>query len=413
MTRPITIPPPSPLLQHWPLEDSTVFLNHGSFGATPHEVLRVQNEWRLRIERELVRFMVEELEPALDAARAELSPIIGAQADDWAFVPNATVGVNTVARSLRLSPGDELITSTQEYNACSNALQWCADRAGAKVVRVALPFPLRSSDEVSAPILAAITPRTKLVLLSATTSPTGYITPFASLVRGIQSRGVDVMLDAAHGPGFMPLDVDGVGAAYTTGNFHKWLCAPKGSAFLHVRRDKHASIDPWVISHGFNSSRTDRSRFRLQFDFQGTVDFSSYLATPAAMHYVPTLVAGGTWPHVMKTNHALVLRGRDLLCRELGTEPPVPDTMLASMAAIMLPAHEPALDERLRARPTKYGDALWDTLVAKHRVQVPIIRMPNHPGRWVRISAQVYTTFEQYQYLAEALKIELAEERSL
>lgn len=422
-----SLPAPSPLIAHWMLEPGTVFLNHGSFGATPRAVIEAEARWRARFEAEPVRFVVEEMEPALDEARAALSPLLGTTPDTWAFVMNATAAVNCVARSLRLSPGDELVASTHEYNACSNALEWAAQRAGATVVRVPWPFPVPDEQALIDLMMRAITPRTRLVLLSAVTSPTGFITPFEMLVQTIQSRGVDVMLDAAHGPGFIDLDLSRVQPAFATGNFHKWLCAPKGSAFIFVRADKQAGIDPAVISHGFNTRRTDRSRFHLQFDYWGTEEPSRYLATPDAARFVPTLLGapagtqpdrqGGlpmnlkrSWSAVIAHNRALALRGRDILCAALGTPPPVPDHLLGSMAAVMLPDHPPALMTRLRARPTKYHDALQDALLARHHVQVPILPSLDGTRRWVRISAQVYNSEAQYAYLAGALRDELRAE---
>lgn len=414
------LPAPSPLAVHWSLDPDVVFLNHGSFGATPRAVREAQRRWQDTFEAEPVRFVVKELEPALARARDALSPLLACRPDDWAFVANATTAVNCVARSLRLNPGDEVVSSTHEYNACANAIRWACDRAGAKVVNVEWPFPVADESELVAPLLAAITPRTRLVLLSAVTSPTGFITPYERLVREIQGRGVDVLLDAAHGPGFIELDLGTLAPAYATGNFHKWLCAPKGSAFLYVRPDRQAATDPAVISHGFNTTRTDASRFRVQFDYWGTEDPSRYLATPDAVQAVPSFLppAPGDaaprdrWRRVINQNRALARRGREILLAALGTPPPVPESMLGSMAAVMLPAHARELAERLARRPTAYHDALQDELIARHRIQVPILRSPTDPTkRWVRISAQLYNSAEQYEYLARAITQELARER--
>lgn len=435
------MPAPSPAARYWSLDPGVVFLNHGSFGATPAGVRAAEGAWRDRAEREPVRFFVEEFEQALADARALLSPILGADPGDWAFIANATAGVNAVARSLELQPGDELVTSTHEYNACNNALDYAAKRAGTKVVRVAWPFPFSDPQHLIDLTLGALTPRTRFVLLSAVTSPTGFITPYERLVPAIQSRGVDVMLDAAHGPGFLDLDLARLRPAYATGNFHKWLCAPKGSAFLYVRPDRQDGVVPPVLSHGYNSQRTDASRFRLNFDFGGTEDLSRYLATPHAAHAVPTIAreigVGRPWPlggvaradppagarpaptlrtlwnDVIAHNRALARRGRDILLAALGTAPPVPEHMLGSMAAVLLPAHEPDRRARLRARPTKYADALQDVLIQRHGIQVPIIPSFDGTKRWVRISAQVYNAVEQYEYLGRALLEELERERTL
>ncbi len=434
-------PSPSPLAPHWSLDPGVVFLNHGSFGATPRVVRESERAWRDRIEHEPVRFFTHDLWPALARARAELSPILRAPPNDWAFVANASAAVNAVVRSLALAPGDELVTSTHEYNACNNVLDYDARRAGAKVVRVAWPFPFTDPQHLIDLTLGALTQRTRFVLLSAVTSPTGFITPYERLVPAIQARGVDVMLDAAHGPGFLDLDLGALAPAYATGNFHKWLCAPKGSAFLYVRPDRQDGIVPPVISHGYNAkvpSPHAGSRFIANFDFAGTDDVSRYLATPDAARAVPALVRGDdpgraihaptdtratghegtsdlrtTWLEIIARNRALALRGREVLLAALGTPAPVPASMLGSMAAVMLPRHEPDLNARLRARPTLYHDALQDALVERHKVQVPIIPSLDGTKRWVRISAQVYNTVEQYEYLARALVEELGRERGL
>ena len=403
--------------EHWAIDPRVTLLNHGSFGATPRAVMAEADRFRLMVEREPVGFFVEQLEPLLDGARGAMAAFVGCDADDFAFVSNASAGVSTVVRSLRLAPGDELLTTGHEYNACNNALRHAAERAGAKVVSVRFPFPATSAAEMAEAVLAGITARTKLLLLSHITSPSATVTPAAEIIRRAQERGVDVLLDSAHGPGSVELNLRALAPAYATGNFHKWLCAPKGSAFLFVRRDRQAGMQPLTISHGMNSPRTDRSRFRLEFDFGGTLDPSPWLATPAALRLLPTLVPDGTWAGVMWANHALAQQGAAILGNVLGTRPPLPPMLCASMSLVPIPAHEPALDARLRARPTRYADALQDRLLAEYGIQVPILRMPPQPGetletdRYVRLSAQLYNTPEQYAFLAEALVEELERER--
>ncbi|HEY1086733.1 MAG TPA: aminotransferase class V-fold PLP-dependent enzyme, partial [Archangium sp.] len=244
----------------WQLDDSIHFLNHGSFGATPRAVLDHQRTLRDRLESEPVRFMVRELEPLLDASRSRLADFMGAQAGDLAFVGNATSGVNAVLRSLQFQPGDELVTTSHGYNACTNALHFVAERSGARVVIADLPFPVGDAQAIVDAVLAVVTPQTKLVLIDQITSPTALILPIDALVKTLEERGVPVLVDAAHAPGQVPLHLDATGASFTTGNLHKWVCAPKGCAFLHVRRDRQPLVRPTVISHGANSKRTDRSR---------------------------------------------------------------------------------------------------------------------------------------------------------
>jgi isopenicillin-N epimerase len=403
----------SPHARHWSLDPEVVFLNHGSFGACPAPVLEAQGAWRERMESEPVRFMVNELEPALDAARERMAIFLGAAPDDLAFMHNATSGVNAVLRSLRFEPGDEILGADHEYNACLNAARHVAERAGARLVVAALPFPVAGADEIVERVLAAVTPRTRLALLSHITSPTAVVLPVRQLVRELTSRGVEVLIDGAHAPGNVPVDLgdlETAGLAYWTGNLHKWVCAPKGAAVLWVRRDRQAQIHPLTISHGANDARTDRSRFRLEFDWQGTDDLSAVLAAPVALDFVGGLLPGG-WPAVRAHNHDLVLSGRDALCRRLGVVPPVPDAMLGSMAAVLLP--EGAGGGASRALSPLDADPIQLALSERYHIQVPVLPWPTPwtPGftpemprrRLVRLSAHLYNDPAEYDLLAEGL----------
>ncbi len=398
-------PPTADPRAHWTLDPDVAFLNHGSFGACPRPVLEAQNRWRARLESEPVRFMVRELEPALDAARAAVGEFVGVDPDDVAFVPNATTGVNTVVRSLDLSPGDELLTTDHVYNACRNVLHAAAEKSGARVVVAAVPFPLKSADVVVDAVLAKSTSRTRLALLDHVTSPTGLVFPVGRIVAELARRGVDSLVDGAHAPGMLPLEVAKLGAAYYTGNFHKWTCAPKGAAMLWVRRDLQTRVRPLVVSHGANSKRTDRARFRLEFDWGGTDDPTPYLCVPDAIAFLGGLLPGG-WPELMAGNRATALAMRTRLAARLDADLPCPDDMIGSLAAIALP-DAPCADEP----PAAYQTALQTALVEKHRVQVPIVVWPAAPKRLVRISAQVYNRPAEYDRLGDALVQELAAER--
>ena len=394
---------PSEHARHWSLDPRVDFLNHGSYGATPRPVLEAQQTWRLRLEHEPVRFMVERLEPALDAARAAVGAFVGAGADDLAFVSNATSGVNTVLRSLSLRPGDELLTTDHEYNAVRNALDFVAERSGARVVVAAVPFPLESPASAVAAVLEAVTPQTRLAVIDHVTSATGLVLPVADLVRRLAERGIDTLVDGAHAPGMVELDVAGLGAAYYAGNLHKWVCAPKGAAFLWVRPDRQDGIRPLVISHGANSLRRDRSRFRLEFDWLGTGDPTAWLAVTAAIDFGASLMKGG-WPALRARNHALVLRGRDLVAAATGAAPPAPDAMLGSMASLSLGwAQEPGTDADVEL----YGDRVHGALLAAG-FQTMIAPWPQRPQgrRWqrlLRLSAAAYNDLGQYQRLAALL----------
>ena len=382
----------------WLLDPRVIFLNHGSFGSCPRPVLEFQQRLRERLERQPVQFLARDLEALLDHTRLELGAFVGADPDDLVFVPNATAGVNTVLRSLRFAAGDELLVTDHEYNACRNALDFVAERSGARVVEAPVPFPCQSVAQIRDAILARVTPRTRLALLDHVTSQTGMVLPIAELAGALAERGVELLVDGAHAPGMVPLSLRNLGAAYYTGNCHKWICAPKGAGFLYVRRDRQAAIRPLSISHGSNSSRRDRSRFQLEFGWTGTWDPSACLSIPEALRRVGALRPGG-WPEIMRCNRELALAGRRLLCRSLSIEAPCPEQCIGSLASVPIPD---ASSSEPPASPL-YADPLQDELLRDHHIEVPIVPWPALPKRLLRISAQLYNALPQYQRLCEAL----------
>ena len=388
------------LARHWTLDPEVEFLNHGSFGACPTRILAVQQELRARMERQPVLFLARELENLLDGARIGLAAFLDSDADDLAFVPNATTGVSTVVRSLRFGPGDELLTTDHAYNACRNALH-AAEQSGARVVTAAIPWPGATPAQVVDTVLGAVTPRTRLALIDHVTSPTGLIFPIDALVRALDQRGVDTLVDGAHAPGMLPVSLRGIGAAYYTGNCHKWLCTPKGSGFLHVRRDRQDRMLPLAISHGFNSNRTDRSRFRLLFDLGGTDDPTPFLCIPEVIRFLGTLLPGG-WPELMRRNRARALEGRAILCDSLRIPVPAPEEMIGSLVSVPLPDSTGPLPD-----PGSLHDPLQRRLYERDHIEVPVFTFPKHPRRLVRISAQIYNSREQFEHLARALAASL------
>jgi isopenicillin-N epimerase len=401
--------------QHWLLDPAVTFLNHGSFGACPRPVLELQTELRERLEREPILFLDAELEGRLDAARQPLAQFIGAVPEDVAFVPNATTGVNTVLRSLDLGPADDILTTDHEYNACLNTARAIAAETGATLTIAEVPFPVTSAAEIVEAVLASVTHRTRIALFSHVTSATAVIFPVAAIASALADRGIETLIDGAHAPGMVPVDLtalESAGIRYYTGNCHKWLCAPKGAGFLWVRRDRQAGIRPLIVSHAANSPRRDRSYFLQSADWTGTLDPTPYLCVPAAIEFLAGLLPGA-WPELMATNHRLAVAARDALTRSLETAPLTPTDMLGSMAAIELPAdiepEPPAQAADAPADATYPVDRLHDLLFERDSIEAPVYLWPPMPQakrptlRLLRVSAQVYNALPDYERLARAL----------
>lgn len=410
---------PSEHARHYLLDPAITFLNHGSFGAAPRLVLDAQTAWGERLERHPIQFLARDLDGHLAATREVLGAFVGADPDDLGFVTNATAAVNAVIRSMRFAPGDELLTTDHEYNAVLNVLRHVAERDGARVVVARLPFPPPSAEALAEPILAAATDRTRLAVISHITSPTGLVLPIERIVTGLAERGIDTLVDGAHAPGQVPLDLDRLGAAWYTGNLHKWVCAPKGAGFLHARRDRQPGLHPNTISHGLNAPLGPGrgSRYRAEFDWQGTLDPSAWLAIPDAIRFVGGLLPGG-WPAVIERNHGLALAGRDRLAAALGhSAGSPPDDLLGAMAALPMPTSGPL------ARPIDTGasspldtDPLQLVLYERFGIEVPIggwpvpaAESPDPAIRTIRISMAIHNDLDDVDRLVAALATIAAE----
>ena len=375
------------LASHWVLDPAVTYLNHGSFGACPRAVLEAQSAMRREMEREPVDFLDGTLPARLDAARVNLADFLGADGQDLVFVPNATVGVNAVLRSLPFEPGDEILLTNHTYAACRKAAEFVAARTGAQIVVAHLPFPLRGAEEIVSAVLACVSARTRLALVDHVTSPTALLLPIARLIEELRTRGVETLVDGAHAPGMVPLQLATLGAAYYTGNAHKWLCAPKGAAFLHVRRDRQSDIHPLVISHGFGSG------LHAEFDWMGTIDPTAWLCVPESLRLIGSLLPGG-WPQVMARNHALALQARQLLLDALEVESPCPEGMIGSMASVPLPQAKggsPAARLDMKGLHDWFRERGVETWLSP--VPLPLLR----------ISAQLYNDIEQFRQLAQLL----------
>lgn len=377
------------------LDRRRIFLNHGSFGACPAEVLEVQHAWQREMERNPVEFLARRSAALLGEARGRLAAFVGCRPDDLVFLTNATTAVNTVARSLELTAGDEVLTTDHEYGACDAAWEWACRRAGARYRRVAVPLPFRR-EELADRILAAVTRHTKLIFLSHVTSPTALIFPVAEVCRRARERGILTLIDGAHAAGHIPLVLDEIGADFYTGNCHKWLCAPKGAGFLRVRPEHHQAIDALVISWGYVAEAgghagldayAGSSVFERRHQWQGTRDISAFLAVPAAIDFQER----HGWERVRLACHALALETRDRTDALTRLAPICAADDFGQMAAVALP---PCDAEALRA-------ALYE----RHRIEVAVT---THGGAtYLRIAFQGYNTRADADALVAALSAEV------
>jgi len=339
------------------LDPGVTFLNHGSFGATPRAVFERYQAWQLELEREPVDFIARRLVGLLADARAELAVYVGARPDDLTFVQNATTGVNMAARALGLRPGDEVLSTDLEYGAC--VLAW---RRLCRFVQV--PY-----DE----LFEHVTERTKAVFVSHITSETGLLLPVEDIVRRAHDLGLVTIVDGAHAPGQVDLDLDALGADFYAGNCHKWLCAPKGAGFLHVRPEWQERVDGPIVSWGYE----DPATFLTRTERQGTRDAAAYLTVPAAIEFQRE-------HDVRKRCVALAREARRDLCALVRTEPIAPEEMVLQMASVRLPTPDPELSTRL-----------FD----EHRIEIPVSR----DGTLLRLSIAPYNDREDVDRLLSAL----------
>ncbi len=351
------------------------------------------------MEAQPFRFFMREAPALMEEAVSRGAAFVGADPRGFAYVANATTGVNTALASLTLEPGDELVVTDLEYNACRNALDRVAARWGAVVRVVPIPLPLRSSTDIVTAVTAAFTARTRLLLVDHVTSQTGIVMPIAALAAACRAAGVEILVDGAHAPGMLDLQIDELGVDYYTGNFHKWACTPKAAALLWIAEQHRDRVRPLVTSHGANMRAEDAAeRLRNEFDWVGTLDPTPVFAIPFTLDYMASLVDGG-WPELRRRNRELALAGRALLCEALGEVDLVPADMIGSLAAVRLP------DSSIETETSPFIlDPDQSVLLHEFGIEVPFVPWGSPSGRLVRISAQLYNSLDDVQRLADALQ---------
>lgn len=379
-----------PILGEWLLDPELTYLNHGTVGATPRVVLDAQEAIRREIEINPSAMILREITPLLGgsggrlrAAAGEVADFLGARSEDVAFVGNATEAVNAVLRSRSLGSGDKLLITETTYGGVREAARYACRRSGAELVVAELPCPIGGPAQVLGAIERALLPGTRLAILDHIVSELGVVLPVRELAALCHERGVDVLIDGAHAPGQIPLDVPGLGADWYVGNLHKWAFAPRSCGVLWSAPGAREGLHPLTVSWNLDQG------FAPEFDWTGTRDPSAYLAAPAGLAFLRRLGVEA----LREYNHSLVLRGAALLCERWGGQPLAPADMTAFMATVPLPSVLEASPESARG--------LRDRLLLEHRIEVPIFAWRDR--LWSRLSVQVYNELDDFERLATAL----------
>jgi isopenicillin-N epimerase len=380
----------SPLKHQFLLDPSVVYLNHGSFGATPKQVFQAYQDWQLALERQPVEFLDRQAAGFLSEARAALAQFLGCPCNDLVFFPNPTTAVNMAARSLELQPGDEVLSTDHEYGAMDRTWRYICRRRGARFVTASLPLPLSDPGQVLDSLRAAINHRTKAIFISHITSPTALRLPVEEVCRLARTHGLLSIVDGAHAPGQIALDLSSLGADLYTGACHKWLCAPKGAAFLYAAPEVQPWLEPLIVSWGYEAEQPGNSQYIDYHEWQGTRDLAAYLSVPAAIDFQRRQ----NWSAVRERCHQLARQTRTQIDAMTGCAPICPDgpDWFAQMFAVRLP------DET--------REDLQAHLLSAHRIEVPVYRWNGQI--LMRVSFQAYNGERDAQALLASLEASLS-----
>ena len=363
------------------------FLNHGSFGAVPKAVFEKYQDWQLQLERQPVEFLGRNATGLLEIARSKLADYLKTEPDNLVFVTNATIGINIITSSLKLTPGDEVLTSNHEYGAMDRSWQFQAEKHGFTYKVQPISTPIESEQQIVDQLWNAVTPHTKVIFLSHITSPTALIFPIKAICRKAKEHGILTVMDGAHAPGQIDLNLDDLGADFYTGNLHKWLCAPKGSGFLFVRPENQHLIEPLIVSWGWRSETPGKSTFVDHHEWQGTRDISAFLTVPSAIQYQQE----NHWDIVRSTCHETACYAYHQLSHLTSLPPLYPDSRVFydQMGIARLPSH---LD----------ADKVKNDLYDHYKIEIPIIKW--NAELLIRYSLQCYNNKEDIDKLIIGLR---------
>jgi len=381
----------------FPLKGGTTPLNHGSFGKCPLEIIRFRNELADEMEYLSTIFYTRKSRELIEMSRSILSDFIGTPSKDTVFVKNATTGVNTVINSISFEKNDEVVTTNLIYSSCRNLLEKMVKEKSIKVRTAEISLFPKNGEEIYQKIIGETTERTKLIFIDHISSESALIMPVKKIAEFAAKKGIAILVDGAHAPGMIPLDITELGVTYYTGNCHKWICAPKGAAFLYVKPEKQNEIKPLIISRFFNIGKTANERFQNAFFWQGTMDYISYICVGKTIEFIEESVNGG-WKEVMKKNHKLVIIGRKIICKKLNIKDWAPDELTGSITTLKLGSKK-LIDEKTGL------DIIQLELFDKFGIETLISTIYPTDDRILRLSAAIYNCEEDYEKLGEALKI--------
>ena len=377
------------------LDPEVIFLNHGSFGACPKTVFEVYQNWQRELERQPVEFLSRRIADLLAEARTQLAAYLGVESDEVVYFSNPTMAINMVARSLDLHPGDEVLASDHEYGALDRTWRFICRQKGAKYIQQSIALPITSQADVVEALWQGVSEHTRVIFISHITSPTALVFPVEEICQRARTAGILTIVDGAHAPGQVQLDLNAIGADFYAGACHKWLCAPKGAGFLFARRPVQSRLAPLVVSWGYESEKPGPSQFIDYHEWQGTRDLSAFLSVPAAIEFQ----AQHDWPAVRRRCHALAIQTRARINTITDLPAICPDSpeWYGQMFAALLP--DGVATEGLKAR-----------LYEEYRIEVPLHRWNNKP--LIRVSIQVYNDPADTDALLMALR-ELLDRRTI
>lgn len=385
----------------WGLDPTTIFLNHGSFGACPLPILAKQAQIREQLESNPLRYLLDVAPGELDRSKGILADLVNGPPEDIVFVQSATAGVNAVLRSLDFEPGDEILFLNHSYNACINVVKHVCKKTGAVPVVAKIPWPIKDSEEAIAAIAKQIGARTKLAMLDHVTSRTGLLLPIQEMIGVCKAKGVDVLVDGAHAPGQVEVDLRTLGATYYTANCHKWLCGPKASAILYVDPSKQDQIEPSIISHGSQPDPATGSYgdFQKRFEWQGTSDPSAAICAGDAVAFLNGLMQGGL-SALMRRNHAMAVGLRSHLCDAWSITPPCPDDMIGAMAGLAICRSHYPTDTSPEARVFAEFE---QSIRSEHKIECQPLAIGDPPVFHIRLSCHAYNHGSEILTLIDAL----------